>query len=180
MLLFLALAGAAPAAAAPEPFQSTQVLDTIVAQFTGHGIGETGGARTPVDARLKLASCTAPQLSWYGDAKDAVVVRCMAPEWKIFVQVIAPPKPKVVAAPPPAPEKVERPAPPPKPVAVIKRGDPVTIEAGSPGFSVTRDGIAMGDAVAGARLLVEVEKRKPPIQAVAIEPGRVQLPGWAE
>ncbi|MCW3834838.1 flagella basal body P-ring formation protein FlgA [Sphingomonas canadensis] len=184
MLLFVALAAAAPAAAAPEPFQSTRVLDMIVAQFTGHGIGEEGGARLPVDPRLKLAACAAPQLSWFGEDRDAVMVRCMAPEWKIYVSVKAAPKPRpaVVApiAPAPAPVRVERPAPPPKPEVVVRRGDTVTIEVGAPGFSITRQGMAMSDAPAGGRIQVKVDDKKPPIQVVVVEAGRATLPGWGE
>ncbi|MCX8477679.1 MAG: flagella basal body P-ring formation protein FlgA [Sphingomonas sp.] len=170
MLLSLALAAAAPAAA--QDFQSTQVLDTVVAQFTGKPLGEQGGARAPVDKRLKLQACAAPQLEWHNAAKDAVVVRCMAPAWRIFVPVNAVPQPK--AAPVAVASAPVRAAP------VIRRGDPITVEAGSAGFSITRDGVAMGDAAAGARLLVRVDERKPPIQAVAIESGRARLPGSAE
>ncbi|NIJ21184.1 flagella basal body P-ring formation protein FlgA [Sphingomonas naasensis] len=169
MLLFLALAAATPAAA--QDFQSTQVLDAIVAQFTGKPLGEQGGARAPVDKRLKLQSCAAPQLEWHGAAKDAVVVRCMAPAWRIFVPVNAVPQPRSVpVAAAPVPAAPVRAAP------VIRRGDPITVEAGSPGFSITREGIAMGDAPAGARLLVKVDEKKAPIQAVAIESGRARLP----
>lgn len=181
MLLFLALAAAAPADSAG--FQSTQLLDTIVAQFTGRRVGEEGGARTPVDARLKLAACTAPQLEWHSEAREAVVVRCMAPEWKIFVPVRALPRPKpapVAAAPRPEQVVVQRPAAPVKAEPVIRRGDPVTVEAGSAGFSITREGTAMNDAAPGARLLVRVDEKKSPIQTLAIEPGRAKLPGWSE
>ncbi|NML08130.1 hypothetical protein HHL13_20250 [Sphingomonas sp. G-3-2-10] len=176
--LILALVTAAPAAA--QPFQSTQMLDTIVAQFTGRPIGQEGGARTAIDSRLKLAACPAPQLEWRNEAKDAVVIRCMGPEWRIYVPVIAAPKPKAVAAAPaaaaPAPAPV-RAAPPPKPEIVIRRGDAITLEAGSAGFSVTREGVAMNDAPAGGRVMVKVDDRKPPIQAVVIETGRARLPG---
>lgn len=173
MLLSLALAAATPAAA--QDFQSTHVLDIIVAQFTGVAIGGQGGARAPVDKRLKLQACAAPQLEWHSAAKDAVVVRCMAPGWRIFVPVNAVPQPRAapVAAAPAA-------AVPVRAVPVIRRGDPVTVEAGATGFSITRDGVAMGDAAAGARLLVKIDERKPPIQAVAIESGRARLPGTAD
>ena len=174
MLLFLALTAAAPAAA--QDFQSTQLLDTIVAQFTGRQVGEMGGARTPVDIRLKLASCTAPQLAWRTEAKDAVVVRCMTPEWRIFVPVIAVPQPKAAAPALPAaaaPVAV-------KAAPVIRRGDAVTLEAGAAGFSITREGVAMNDAAPGARLMVKVDEKKTPIQAVAVEQGRARLPGWGE
>lgn len=170
------LAVASPAAA--QDFQSTQMVDTIVAQFTGHEIGQQGGARTPVDTRLKLAPCAAPQLSWRTDARDAVVVRCMAPEWRIFVPVVAVPQ-----APTPLPAAaaptvaVARPAPPVKPAPVIRRGDAVTLEAGAPGFSITREGVAMNDAAPGARVMVKVDENKAPIQAVAVEPGHARLPG---
>lgn len=177
--LSIALAAASPAAAGPA-FQSTTMLDTIVAQFTGRGIGEIGGARAPVDARLKLAACAAPQLEWRSPTRDAVVVRCMGPEWRIYVPVNAVPQPKappVVAAPAPA---VERPAPAPKVEPVIRRGDPVTVEAGSQGFSITREGIAAGDAAPGARLLIKVDEKKPPIQAIAVASGRARLPGQGE
>lgn len=170
MLLSLALAAATPAAA--QDFQSTPVLDTVVAQFTGVGIGELGGARAPVDKRLKLQACPAPQLEWRSEAKDAVVVRCMAPAWRIYVPVTAVPQPKAAAA-----ITAQAPA---GLAPVIRRGDPITVEAGSPGFSITRDGIAMGDAAPGARLMVKVDEKKPPIQAVALESGRARLPGWTE
>ncbi|UZK65320.1 flagella basal body P-ring formation protein FlgA [Sphingomonas sp. M1-B02] len=174
MFLTLALALAAPAAA--QDFQSTVLLDTVVAQFTGKPVGEVGGARTPVDARLKLQACAAPQLEWRSEAKDTVIVRCIAPNWRIFVPVNALPQPK----PAPAPLAQRPAAAVAKAEPVIRRGDPLTVEAGSPGFSITRDGIAMGDAAAGARLMVKVDPKKPPIQAVALESGRARLPGWAE
>ena len=177
MLLALALAAAAPAGA--QDFQSTELLDGLVAQFTGNAIGDTGGARAPVDKRLKLASCAAPQLDWRTASKDAVIVRCMAPAWKIFVPVNAAPRPKPAPMATAAAAAVPA-APAAKPQPVIRRGDAVSIEVGGDGFSITRQGVAMGDAVAGGRLSVRLEERKPPIQAIALEPGRARLPGWEE
>lgn len=166
MLAFLLLA-ALPAPA----FQSTAALDGLVAQFTGKAIGEEGGAQSVVDARLKLAACPAPQLEWRSPAHDAVVVRCMAPAWRIYVPVKMAPRPVA-----PAPEIAAVAPRPVKAEPVIRRGDPITVEAGAAGFSITREGVAMGDAAPGARLLVKVDEKKPPIQAVAIEPGRARLP----
>lgn len=164
-------------------FQSTLILDTIVAQFTGHPIGQMGGARAAVDTRLKLASCAAPQLEWHTEFKEAVVVRCMSPQWKIFVPVLAPPRPKPVpvAAAPAAAPVVQAPAPvPAKPEIVIKRGDTVTLEAGGVGFSITREGTAMSDAPAGDRVMIRIDDKKPPIQAIAVEAGHAKLPGSGE
>lgn len=173
MFLILALAALAPNG--DEAFQSTRALDTIVAQFTGKPIGAEGGARAAVDARLRLAPCAAPQLEWRSEAKDAVVVRCMAPGWRIFVPVNAAPRPAA-----PAPVAAAAPAPAAKAEPVIRRGDAITLSAGAPGFSITREGIAMHDAAAGARLAVRVDDRKPPVQAIAVEPGRARLPGWGD
>lgn len=176
-MLFAALLLPVPAPAAAQlRFQDTAALDVAVAAFTGRAIGEEGGARTAVDRRLKLAQCPLPELDWRGAGQDAVVVRCDAPRWRIFVPVrLAPSSPRapVVAAASPAPAAPARMEP------VIRRGDPVAIEAGSAGFSITRDGIAQGDAVAGARFLVKVDPAKPPIHAIAVASGRATLPGWA-
>lgn len=173
-LLLLATLLPAPALA-QVAFQDTRAIDVAVVAFTGHAVGEEGGARTAVDARLKLARCPLPQLDWRSPAEDAVLVRCEAPAWRIFVPVRraagAPRPAAAIAAPVPV---AARPEP------VVRRGDPVTIEAGQPGFSITRDGVAMGDAPAGGRLLVKVDPAKPPVQAVAVEGGRVTLPGWAQ
>jgi flagella basal body P-ring formation protein FlgA len=171
-LLLLACA-ASPLAAQAIRFQDIIAIDVAVQAFTGRAIGEEGGARTKVDARLKLAACPLPQLDWRGSYQDAVVVRCDAPAWRIYVPVRMPPTPvhsPVIAAAAVTPLA--------KPDLVIRRGDPVTIEAGSAGFAITRDGIALGDAARGARFMVKVDPAKPPVQAVAIESGRAGLPGW--
>ena len=168
-MLLAALILAVPAAA--QDFQSTAMLDTIVVQFTGKRIGEEGGARAPVDNRLKLTSCAAPQLEWRTAARDAVVVRCMAPAWRIFVPVNAAPQPKPATV---APAIAQAPV---KAEAVIRRGDAVSVEVNAEGFSITREGIAMSDAPAGGRLTIRIDEKKPPIQAIAIEPGRARLSG---
>jgi flagella basal body P-ring formation protein FlgA len=166
----LLLVAATPAAA--QSFQDTKLLDKAVAGFTGHLIGEDGGARTPVDVRLKLAPCPMVTMAWHTDRHDAVVVSCPAPQWRMFVAI------KQATPPPVAPSLVVvTPSPTAKPEIVIKRGDPVTIVAGDDGFSVTRDGVAAGDAPIGGRVLVRVEQNKPPIQTIVVEPGKVTLPG---
>ncbi len=166
-----------PALAQVPRFQDTSAIDVAVVAFTGHAIGAEGGARTLVDPRLKLAACDLPELEWRGSYQDAVVVRCAAPAWRIYVPIklaAQAARPVVAAA-----STAAIATPPVKAEPVIKRGDPVTVQAGSAGFSITRDGIAMGDAAPGARFMVKVDPAKPPIQAVAIESGRATLPGWA-
>lgn len=167
MLLPLLLA-AAPA------FQDTAALDRAVAAFTAHGVGEEGGARTPVDTRLRLAACPMVSLAWRTEGHDAVVVTCTGPDWRLYVPVIRPAGGAAVAGPTAAPAVAVKAAP------VIKRGDPVLIEAKADSFAITREGIAMGDAAPGGRFLVKVDEAKQPVQAVAISEGRATLPGWGE
>ena len=167
MILLAALLAAAPA------YQDTPSIDRAVASFTTHGVGEAGGARTAVDARLRLAACPMVSLSWRTEAHDAVVVACSGPDWRLFVPVIraAGASPAATAAFAPAAVKA---------APVIRRGDPVLVEAGNDGFSVSREGIAMGDAAPGNRFLVRVADAKGPVQAVATADGRAVLPGWSQ
>ena len=67
---------------------------------------------------------------------------------------------------------------PARPAIVIKRGDPVMVEASDSGFSISREAIAMGDAAAGQRFMAKGDGDKAPFQAVAVESGRATLPGW--
>ena len=158
------------AAAAAAAYQDTAALDRAVTAFTGRPMGAEGGARTALDPRLRLAACPMVAMSWRTEAKDAVVVTCAGPSWRLFVPVVA--APRAAAAP------IAAVAPPRPAAAVIRRGDPVTIEAGADGFSITRDGVAMADAAPGARLPVQVAGATKPVQAVAVDTGRATLPGY--
>jgi flagella basal body P-ring formation protein FlgA len=177
MIVLSLLLAAAPAGGAVA-FQDTGGLDRAVAAFTSRPIGAEGGARTAIDARLRLAACATVALAWRTDAHDAVVVSCSGPDWRIFVPVIRP------AAAPPATAAAIAPRPaaaaPVKAEPVIRRGDPVVIEAGSPGFSISREGVSMGDAAPGGRFLVKVEDTRNPVQAIAVDAGRATLPGWTD
>lgn len=157
-------------------FQDLPSLDRAVAGFTDRAIGDEGGARAAIDARLRLAACPTVALSWRSETHDTVVVTCAGPDWRLFVPVrrMTPVAASVAVA------AVSPAAPPP---IVIRRGDPVTIEAGSAGaeggFQITREGVAAGDAAAGARVAVRVAGAAQPVQAVALADGRVTLPGWS-
>lgn len=161
---------ASPAAAAG--FQDTVSLDRAVADFAGHGIGDEGGARTAVDSRLRLAQCPTVALSWRTPSHDSVVIACSGPEWRIYVPMRTPTaglSGATVIQPPM--QHAE---------AVIKRGDPVVIEAGTDGFAISREGVAMADAAPGARFMVKVDDARTPVQAIARASGRATLPGWGE
>lgn len=156
-------------------FQDTATLDRAVAAFAGRSVGEEGGPRAPVDPRLRLATCPMVALSWRTPAQDAVVVTCAGPDWRLFVPVRRTASllaPAVTAA--TAPLVAARAEP------VIRRGDPVLIEAGQDGFSITREGAALADAPPGGRVAVKVEGTPLPVQAIAVANGRATLPGWGQ
>lgn len=170
-MIFLPLLLAAGGAVA---FQDIGGLDRAVSAFTSRPIGAEGGARTAIDSRLRLAPCSTVALAWRTEAHDAVVVSCSGPDWRIFVPVIRPAgalSPTAAARPMTVAAKAE---------PVIRRGDPVVIEAGSAGFSISREGVAMGDAPPGGRFMVKVDDAKGPVQAIALDSGRATLPGWGE
>ena len=160
-------------AAAPAGFQDTGLIDQAVAGFTGRPIGAEGGARTPVDARLRLAACPMVSMAWMSEAHDAVVVSCTAPQWKIYVPVVSAPRPAGQA-----PVAAYRPAAPVAAAPVIKRGDPVTVSANAAGFAITREGVALGDAAPGARFFVDMDGSRKGVQAVAVAAGQAVLPGY--
>ena len=172
MIRFLLLALlASPAAAAG--FQDTVSLDRAVAAFAGHAIGDEGGARTPVDSRLKLAQCPTVALSWRTPSHDSVVIACSGPDWRIYVPMRTVPAVALSGA-----TVIQPPMGRVEPV--IKRGDPVVIEAGTEGFAISREGVAMADAAPGARFMVKVDDARVPVQAIARASGRATLPGWGE
>ena len=170
MLRFTALALLAfvPAAALAAPSSADlDALDRLAEAFAGAPIGEPGGPATPIDRRLRLAACKGdPEIDWHGDRRDAMVIQCPDPRgWKLFVPI----RGGATAGSSAVAERQE---------PVIRRGDPVTVRAESPGFSISQDGVAMGDAAPGERFRVRIEGAKTPVQAVAVEPGRATLPGW--
>lgn len=159
MISALLLAATAPAAT------DLALLDRAAEIFAGARLGEPGGPIAPIDRRLRLAGCSSsPEFSWHSDARNAIVIRCPeAKGWRIFVAVKSAPAVATVSV---------------KAEPVIRRGDPITLVAGSEGFAVSADGTAMTDAAPGARLQVKVEGAKTPVQAIAVEAGRATLPGW--
>lgn len=137
-------------------------IDRQVAAFTGSAIGTQGGARHPVDRRLKLAQCRQVlALAWYGANRDSVLVRCPDPDgWRIFVPVIATPH----SAPAPA-------------APVVARGEAVAILVRGQGFSLSRQGEAMEQGSVGEwiRIRPAGQKRADPVRAQVLRPGVVGM-----
>lgn len=159
MSLSLALAIAAAA-----PFADLDAVDRKVAEFTGAGIGETGGAQAPVDRRLRLQSCASPlTLSWRTQQHQSVVVQCPdAGGWRLYVPV-------------------KQAAPAKAAVPVVNPGDSVTIAVSGNGFTVSQPGEAMDAGAVGSWIRVRVvndAKRynRDFMRAKVIRPGLVGIP----
>lgn len=156
------------AAAGAAGFADLDALDRQVAQFTGAGIGQPGGAGAPVDRRLRLRPCAAPlSLGWHGPRRETVIVQCPdAGSWRLFVPVIASAQAAAAVA--------ELPA--------INRGDAVTIAVNGDGFTVSQPGEAMEAGAVGAWIKVRritVNARPAATDAMrarVVRPGLVAIP----
>lgn len=126
-----ALAIAIPAQSAG--FTDLAVIDLEVSHFTGAMIGTPGGARLPVDRRLKLGACAAPlALEWYGTRRDTVLVRCpVADGWRIYVPVETGAHGAV------------------RHEVAVAKGDNVSITLRGHGFSLSRQGEALEPGAVG-------------------------------
>lgn len=125
------------AAAASAGFADLDAIDRQVAGFVGAGIGQPGGALTPVDRRLRLQRCRSSiSLAWRTATQDSVVVQCGdADGWRLFVPVM---RAAPVAA--QAPQAAE---------IAVNRGDAVAIAVSGDGFTVSQPGEALEQGAVG-------------------------------
>ena len=153
-----ALAVAVPALAAG--FHDPASIDREVVMFTGAPTGSAGGARLPVDRRLKLAQCPLPlTLEWYGSTHQTVLVRCpVAGGWRLFVPVAGGGTAAARAEP------------------VVARGEAVAIAIQGRGFTVSRQGEALDAGAVGEWIRVRpAGDKRDPIRARVVQPGKVAL-----
>ncbi|MCZ8134699.1 MAG: flagella basal body P-ring formation protein FlgA [Porphyrobacter sp.] len=143
-------------------FTDSAMIDRAVAAFTGAEPGTPGGARLPVDRRLRLAACAAPlAVAWHGPARSAVSVECAGPQsWRIFVAVDG-----GGAA---APGRAAAPA--------VKRGDALTIMVRGRGFLVQQAGEAIEGGMVGDWIFVRTARKAEPLRARIERPGLAVIP----
>lgn len=151
-------------AAASAQFADLDAIDRQVATFTGAGVGEPGGAATPLDRRLRLQPCrTGTALSWRSQAQDSVVVQCGdVGGWRLFVPVRSAGGAQGGAA-------------------AVTRGDAVAIAVSGEGFTVSQPGEAMESGPVGAWIKVRpasaaANARGETMRARVERPGLVSVP----
>ena len=153
----LILGAAAPAVAAG--FADPATIDSAVAEFTRAEIGAPGGARTPVDRRLRLAACgSGLALEWYGRTRDMVLVRCPEPGgWRLFVPLAAGGTQQGGTD-------------------AVSRGETVTIVVHGSGFTLTRQGEALEAGAVGEWIRVRgTDRHAASLRAQVLRPGIVGM-----
>jgi flagella basal body P-ring formation protein FlgA len=152
--------GAQAAYGTPQsPFADLAAIDAQVAGFTGHRIGQSGGASTPLDRRLRINACRSPlSLSWRANRRDTVLVECPDPgSWRLFVPV----------------RQAEA------GVVSVARGENVNIAVVGEGFSVSQAGEAMDSGSIGDWIRVRGLKngapQGEPMRAQITRPGAVEV-----
>ena len=158
---------AAPAVSAA-PFQNIDALEARLINALGAGIGEPGGPATPIDRRLKLASCPGT-VQIDPPAMGAVALRCPAANWRIRVAIARLGGSQNAGLTSMAGQKAD---------PVVRRGDPVDLIAESAGFSVSVSGTAQEDGAPGSRIRIKADGKNSPVFAEVIDAGRVRLPGF--
>lgn len=170
--LIVAPALFSPALASAQAIQNLSEIDVLVAATMGAEVGEPGGARAPVDRRLKLKACPVA-LEVTGPDLGAAAVRCPSLGWRIRV---------------PLDLTAERQAAAPRPQAQrgygagaaggqegIKRGEPILLTVERPSFSLSRVMIADKDGKVGEVISVRDEPKGKPIFVRIVEPGRATI-----
>jgi flagella basal body P-ring formation protein FlgA len=163
VLAGLGMLPATPAFAQVAGFADPAAIDAEVAAFTGAATGAPGGARAPVDRRLRVAACGLPlQLAWHGRGAGMVRVECNgASPWRVFVAVNAAgtAQPASTAA---APQ--------------IARGQVLTITLQGRGFAISQQAQALEAGRVGEWIRVRPEGSSEEVRARIDSPVRAIIP----
>ena len=163
-----AIASLAASPALAGNFQDLGELDVAVAAHMGAGIGEPGGARAPIDRRLKLKACPdVPDVS--GPVLGAAVVRCEQVGWSIRVPLRLDGQASGGTARQNASNQEESDA--------VTRGQVVRLSVEGNGFSLARTMIADATGKVGDLISVRADRRSKPILARITGVGEVSVPG---
>jgi len=138
------------------------LIDRAVMEFTGAAIGQPGGARLPVDRRMRLNACGMPlQIDWYGKNRDSVQVHCPDAGWRIYVAIA-----QVPQADEPGTGEI-----------VVSRGETVAIVVEGGGFSLSRQAVALEEGAIGSWIKVQPaqDKKAEPVRAQVVRPGQVAV-----
>jgi flagella basal body P-ring formation protein FlgA len=124
----------------PMCLAGTAAAATSTADFRAQ-VEAFAGRPVMVDPRIEVPDCGGSlALAWRGDDRRSVVASCPQSAWRLAIPVGG-------AAPAMA-------AIPARVAPIVRRGEPVTVLAEGPGFTIRLDAVAEGDGRPGGRLLV--------------------------
>lgn len=160
------LASFAAVAAASSPMDLS-IIDRAVAEFTGAGIGQPGGAKLPVDRRMRLVNCQSPlDLRWFGRDQRSVQVSCPSSGWRLFVAVDG-----ANGVGGGSNQTVKNSG-----EVIVRRGETVSILVSGRGFNVTRQGTAAEDGAQGDWIKVRANgERTETVRAAVLRHGQVGI-----
>ena len=160
-----------PSAVEAQAIQDLNEIDVLVAATMGAGIGEPGGARAPVDRRLKLKACPVA-LEVTGPDLGAAAVRCPTLGWRIRVPLdLAAERQQSVSVARPSQGRAAA----AQGAEAVKRGEPILLTVDRPMFSLSRVMIADKDGRVGEVIPVRDDPRGKPIFVRIVEPGRATI-----
>lgn len=146
---------------AASPFEDTAVLDRQVAVHLNAGIGDAGGARAPIDTKLRLKRC--PNAVTFSDTNNnAVMASCPDLGWRIFVPV----RRVQARATSRAPGVQE---------FVVLRNQPLTLVVKRPSFSISYGVVAQKNGRIGDYIPVRSSRKSKVIMARVSGSGEVEL-----
>lgn len=155
----LAAAIAAPAFA--QGFEDLDRLDGRVRALTGAGIGEPGGAATPIDRRLKLSACPTPA-AIEPAGPDTLSIRCAETGWRLRVGLMPSGKTgygmSAVRAEP-----------------IVRRGDTVEVTVQGDTFDVTSNAVALDDGAQGQPVRLKLAGNGSQSTGIVTGPGTVSF-----
>ena len=122
-----------------------------------------------VDPRLLLPACARPEMAFVV-AGRSVLVRCAAPEWRVFVPVGQAGRVDDLVS----THQAAFDAPASLPSPVVRRGDRVTLEVGGDGFVIGMETVADADARDGRVALRSVAGGRR-LHGIVGDDGRVRL-----
>ncbi|MBC7521332.1 MAG: flagella basal body P-ring formation protein FlgA [Sandarakinorhabdus sp.] len=147
------------AVAAPAPPMITPArLQAAVEVFAGQP--------ALVDPRLLLPACARPEMAFAGGGRS-VMVRCAAPEWRVFIPVGSDVAGSLPASAAPAGDRA---------APLVRRGDRVMVEVEGDGFVVGMEALAEADARDG-RVTVRPASGGRRLVAMVDDDGHVRIRG---
>ncbi|MEW4466459.1 flagella basal body P-ring formation protein FlgA [Parasphingorhabdus sp. JC815] len=146
---------------AASPFEDSAALDRQVAAHLGAQIGDAGGARAPIDTKLRLKRCSNGVR--FSDTKNnAVMVSCPELGWRIFVPVR-----RSQAGLSNQSERADE--------FVVFRNQPLTLVVKRPSFSISYGVVAQKNGRIGDYIPVRANRKSKELMARVSGSGEVEL-----